>query len=459
MSLQVHSQDWNNCGGNSMRNGLSPITGPDAPLILWQGSEISLFGLPVLIEGNILVTSRYISGTNSPVFCYDLTTGQLLWTADVTDGTGRSWPIGIRDGRVYVLRTLEAVGGDSLVALDASTGDHLWTAEQTTSTNYVVGCTFADNGDLIVEGYLCLLRIDATDGSTVWSAPIFPGVLGWLCPTIFGNTVYAQQNSSEPLVALDIATGDIKYTKAVSPNAQGEIMVGADGTIYVESYDAGQHLTALEDTGDSLHVLWTTPVTGYTVFYYMAESPDSTIYAPSNGKIMRFLKTTGAIIDSTDFLGDPDFFYSPMVSVGADGKVYIAAGSTVLCTEPDLTTIFSETVPNLNESGCALGPNHVMAVAGAGTELRVYRPIADGAENAAPEKLHITLYPNPSKDILFIECSEIIDHMQCLNYLGQTVNVVLDNNFINISALSSGLYFIDIKTRGGKAMRDKFVKE
>jgi hypothetical protein len=124
-----------------------------------------------------------------------------------------------------------------------------------------------------------------------------------------------------------------------------------------------------------------------------------------------------------------------------------------------LTTIFSETVQNLNASGCALGPDHVMAVAGAGTELRVYRPIADAVGNTVSEKLHVILYPNPSKDILFIECNEFIEDIQCLNYLRQPVDVVLEDNFINISLLSAGLYFIDIKTRGGKAMTTKFVKE
>ena len=100
-----------------------------------------------------------------------------------------------------------------------------------------------------------------------------------------------------------------------------------------------------------------------------------------------------------------------------------------------------------------------MAVAGAGTELRVYRPIADAVGNTVSEKLHVILYPNPSKDILFIECNEFIEDIQCLNYLRQPVDVVLEDNFINISLLSAGLYFIDIKTRGGKAMTTKFVKE
>jgi hypothetical protein len=44
-----------------------------------------------------------------------------------------------------------------------------------------------------------------------------------------------------------------------------------------------------------LSTLWETPAPGYSVFCYMAEGPDSTIYVPANGKIMRVLKATGAI--------------------------------------------------------------------------------------------------------------------------------------------------------------------
>jgi PKD repeat protein len=374
LPFSLFSQEWNICGGNPSRNGLSPIPGPQTPAIVWQGTEPGLFGFPIFIENNILVTSRFVSLTNSPVVCHDLNTGQLLWTADVTNGTGRSIPIGARDGRVYVMRFLEGVNGDSLKALDALTGATLWVADELIRPATMIGCTFASNGDLIVEGNLSLLRIDATDGSTVWETSIYPWVLGYLCPVVFGNTVYVQQNALESITAIDINTGAIKYTTAIEPyggNVQTILMVGTDGILYAQTTDAGGQVSAIEDNGDSLQVLWSTPTVGYSVFSYMAESPDSTIYAPSNGKIMRLLKSTGEIIDSTDALGSPSLFIA-MVSVGSDGKVYISTGSTFQCTNPDLTPIFTETIPDLNTSACALGPNNLLAISGSGTDLRVY---------------------------------------------------------------------------------------
>src|SRR4030095_7596333 len=118
-----------------------------------------------------------------------------------------------------------------------------------------------------------LLRIDATNGHTVWAVPMIPWVVGWLSPAIYENTIYVQQNALESIAAVDINTGAIKYTHEVLPlggNAQTEIMVGTDGTIYAMTTGTGGLITALQDNGDSLSILWTTPTLGYSVFCYMA---------------------------------------------------------------------------------------------------------------------------------------------------------------------------------------------
>lgn len=401
-SFPLQAQDWNNCGGNSLRNGLSPIPGPQTPDIKWQGTQTGAFGFPVFIEDQVVVTSRYISLTNSPVVCHDLNTGQLLWTADVTNGTGRSIPIGIRDGKVYVMQFLEAIYGDSLIALDALTGVRLWVADKLIKPAYPIGCAFTSGGDLLIEGYLNLLRINGTDGSTVWETSIYPYVLGYLCPTVFDSTVYVQQNAAESITAMDINTGNIKYTIAISPNGQNTqtiLMTGSDGILYAQTTEAGGQITAFKDDGDSLSVLWTTPTTGYAPFSYMAESPDSTIYVPSNGKILRLLKSSGAIIDSSDALGSPSLFIET-ISVGSDGKVYIATGSTFQCTNPDLTPVFTETIPDLNTSGCALGSNNLLAIAGSGTELRVYgsSPAFTASETVVCEKFCISFFDSSANN-------------------------------------------------------------
>jgi outer membrane protein assembly factor BamB len=117
--------DWTNGGGNEKRNGLSDIPGPNAATVFWQGTDNGLFGTQVYIEANKLVTMRFISLTNAPVVCHDLYTGQFLWSKDVTYGAGRSVPLGIKNGNVYVVRYTES-NNDSLIALNVVNGERVW---------------------------------------------------------------------------------------------------------------------------------------------------------------------------------------------------------------------------------------------------------------------------------------------------------------------------------------------
>ena len=94
LSISAQVSDWNNGGGNPKRNGLSFVNGPETDSLLWQDNPAGLFGMPCYIEGDKLVTMRFLSMTNAPVVCYDLTTGELQWQKEITGMTGRSLPVG-----------------------------------------------------------------------------------------------------------------------------------------------------------------------------------------------------------------------------------------------------------------------------------------------------------------------------------------------------------------------------
>jgi len=99
---------WNNIGGNWGKNGYVDVAGPTTDSVLWETTSSGLFGTPIYIEGNYLVTMRFQSTTYAPVECFDLTTGNLLWSVDITNSTGRSLPVGLRDSRVFVMRYTES---------------------------------------------------------------------------------------------------------------------------------------------------------------------------------------------------------------------------------------------------------------------------------------------------------------------------------------------------------------
>ena len=78
-----HAQ-WNNCGGNPQKNGFVNVAGPTQDTILWEVNSPGYFGIPAFIDNELVVTMRFLSLTYAPLECYNLNTGDLLWSNDVT---------------------------------------------------------------------------------------------------------------------------------------------------------------------------------------------------------------------------------------------------------------------------------------------------------------------------------------------------------------------------------------
>jgi hypothetical protein len=75
---------------------------------------------------------------------------------------------------------------------------------------------------------------------------------------------------------------------------------------------------------------------------------------------------------------------------------------------------------------------------------------------------HISVYPNPTKDIIKIDTYLTIDAVTIINQLGQNVmqlkNDQIINNEVNLSILSKGLYFMNINSED-KSQSIKIIKE
>ncbi len=73
----------------------------------------------------------------------------------------------------------------------------------------------------------------------------------------------------------------------------------------------------------------------------------------------------------------------------------------------------------------------------------------------------INVYPNPAADYLFIQSAEKIKAIKCFDYLGQEIllDLKLEKNSVNVSALSDGVYFISIVSESGISVNRKFVKQ
>jgi bacillolysin len=88
-------------------------------------------------------------------------------------------------------------------------------------------------------------------------------------------------------------------------------------------------------------------------------------------------------------------------------------------------------------------------------------PISTIAETNTNETLSIvSLYPNPTKDVLNIETKGSTKLMySVINFLGQVVKTgSIENNVVNVSNLNAGIYILEVND-GQKTVTKKFIKE
>lgn len=71
----------------------------------------------------------------------------------------------------------------------------------------------------------------------------------------------------------------------------------------------------------------------------------------------------------------------------------------------------------------------------------------------------ITLYPNPASDILNIKSDVEFSRAMVTNIAGQTFQLPVTENTVDVTSLANGLYIINLTTENGTVERAKFVKE
>lgn len=88
----------------------------------------------------------------------------------------------------------------------------------------------------------------------------------------------------------------------------------------------------------------------------------------------------------------------------------------------------------------------------------VYRLIPQILSTESFAKIEFQIYPNPATDNLYIKTISEISNYSIFNSLGQKTVSAINNNKIDVSNLSSGVYIIKVETSQGSSTQ-KFVKK
>ena len=491
----ARASDWSTAvGRDAARRGLSPEVGPQGPNILWQGGRTSVIAQQAVAAGNILVSNRMFNigdvQNGTLIVAQDLSTGGELWTANLpwnSQSPGwRNKVSAFRDGRIYATRAGNTLT-DFLYALDPLTGGILWTSQGKIGEETTESLSFAQDGDLIAGNFDSVMRIEQTDGTTVWSTPRSSPTSNGSQVAVHGDRVYFWEPSAQgpKVTAFDLTTGARLYSSpAVSGGyiQQVGLQVGPDGTVYAprtQNNAATDFLVAFDDNGSALTERWRKPL-GYVPFASFGFAPDGSVmsYTPAL-EIVRLDPATGATLDTSLPLPG-NFPYQPRMAVDANGGVYVTNGGfsqgKLFALAPDLSPAWSVDIVNVNLGGPVLAGDGILVVCGVGTDLRAYRTAkTDVAGNAGVPPLELLpAYPNPFRS--GAELGYLLPHSspvraQVLDPLGRVVRLLAegseqpagrhvllwDGRGANGTQAPSGVYFFRLEA-GGEARQQKLVR-
>lgn len=379
----IFSQNWSTFGGNSSRNGLNKITGPqNVTSTFWNinSTNLTSLGNAVYTFGDKFVTSRVkFSPYTGLIECRDLQNGSLIWTTPFISNTSILYCIGFNEDGVYA----HDYDSDSVYAFNVDDGTIKWTAQLTSQTfGAYPGCVFVCNGDLIINGPgptgMSTMRLNKYTGDTIWTNANTFSIGPAVGLAASETTVYRITGAvSAPirLTAIDIITGATKYfTPHIPGDADQEnpITIGSDGTIYF--WRDGGNLFAYEDNGTVLTQKWfyvPQSTTGAAFYGNIAEGMDGNLYVFDSGKIRRVDYTNGGIIDSSIIN-----INQGSISVGADSTVYVNDQNGMFyALSYDLQTVKWQLAVGSNYyCNPALAKDGVMVMTGAGYNIKAYKP-------------------------------------------------------------------------------------
>ncbi len=394
--------NWTNFGGNPQRNGRSGGAGPETDTLLWSNpSDFSIISWhPVVLEDRVFAIRQSgfpnASGPGDVLVAWDLDTGAERWRSVVPYGgnSNLEWIAyvgGANEGRVYAAR-----GGSGrqspIHAFDAATGALIWSSTHQTLAGPQDGIVFAPDGDLVVGDNERLARIEASDGSTVWSISRSCAVSGNCGAALGPDAVFIDEPDptvgfSQSVAKFDLETGALLYRSPpmIGLTVQNVPFVSLDGgTVYLartQNNVATDFLFAFEDTGSALVERWNRPIR-WTTSHEHGLADDGSIYTfLPDDQFVKLDPATGEVLASAGAISPLAASISPRTAVGTNGVVYVSNGwannpaleGRVWAFSGDLSqNLFTLVLDRPNSGGPSLGQDGTLVVADR-VGVRAYR--------------------------------------------------------------------------------------
>ena len=297
--------------------------GPTGRNILWK-SPIPQPGhnSPVIWGDRVFLTGA--TETQQQIFCYDLNSGALLWTGDVTvtadpardemyvmEDTGHAASTAVTDGlRVCAI----FAGGD--VSCFTVDGEKLWQRHlgvPESAYGYAASLT-AYKKNVIVQfdvGYeddkSKLIALDWQTGKTAWQAAR-PVPNSWTSPTVvqLGQSYQLLASGSPWVIAYDPATGQELYrADCLSGDVAPTQIAAANKIIVVEPYNALKAINTEQAAGDitQTHLAWTASCNAPDISSPVSDGKQVWIVT-GNGELLAFDIADGSPIYSQQLRGE-----------------------------------------------------------------------------------------------------------------------------------------------------------
>lgn len=166
------------------------------------------------------------------------------------------------------------------------------------------------------------------------------------------------------------------------------------------------------------------------------------------------------VIVSSESINNPASAYNSRLKLPASG--YRSSGNGGFTFVGQRGYFWSSDTSSLGAKYLYVGTVAANASAGAprgqGAAVRCIKsgPVLGISETTRTNTVGI--YPNPTKNILYIKTDSLIDSVSLFNMAGQKINIQFSDNRINMNGLPNGNYLVELKLKNGQHLSKKVIK-